>query len=121
MPDLHLLKQIRFSRKNKKIKKNSLQIVKVGRRGRRFKSCRIDSLAGAPEMLIFSISGSFLCYTFLQSPYCSDSQSAGAHMSSYAHGKREIDQFHIRKLGLQRGFEMFQFIRIHQGVCQPDL
>ena len=95
--------------------------LRSGRRGRRFKSCRIDSLAGTPEMLIFSISGSFLCYTFLQSPYCSDSQTARAHMGSYAHGKREIDQFHIRKLGLQRGFEMFQFIRIHQGVCQPDL
>ena len=41
--------------------------LRSGRRGRRFKSCRIDSLAGAPETFKFLVSGLFQsnCFTII--------------------------------------------------------
>ena len=39
--------------------------LRSGRRGRRFKSCRIDSLAGAPESLILWACRSFFVFGWM--------------------------------------------------------
>ena len=60
------------------------------------------------------------CLFLFVIPDRSDSQSAGSHMRSNAHGKREVDQFHIREIPGKFFFECIQFIRFHCSIGKPD-